>query len=114
MVQKYRFGKERVGVTEINGGNWRKRVCLKKTVVTTHRRKEDEVGTLLLDNDKSNLIVNYLFIKLVFVLKLSGLNGYLKDYLNSRINKLPRKYKYKFSIRRCRFIKDFSLLFFLI
>ena len=83
-------------------------------MVTTHRRKEEEVGTLLLDNDKSNLIVNYLFIKLVFVLKLSGLNGYLKDYLNSRINKLPRKYKYKFSIRRCRFIKDFSLLSFLI
>ena len=83
-------------------------------MVTTHRRKEEEVGTLLLDNDKNNLIVNYLFIKLVFVLKLSGLNGYLKDYLKSRINKLPRKNKYKFSIRRCRFIKDFSLLFFLI
>ena len=72
------------------------------------------MGTLLLDNDKSNLIVNYLFIKLVFVLKLSGLNGYLKDYLKARINKLPRKNKYKFSIRRCRFIKDISVLPFLI
>ena len=68
----------------------------------------------MLGNDKNNLVVNYLFIKLVFVLKLSGINGYLKGYLKSRINKLPRKNKYKFSIRRCRFIKDFSLLFFLI
>ena len=45
----------------------------------------------MLGNDKSNVIVNYLFIKLVFVLKLLGLNGYLKGYLKSRINKLPRK-----------------------
>ena len=50
-----------------------------------------EVGTLLLGNDKNNVIVNYLFIKLFFVLKLSGLNYYLKGYLESRINKLPRK-----------------------
>ena len=42
-------------------------------------------------NDKNNVIVNYLFIKLVFVLKLLGLNGYLKGYLKSRINKLLRK-----------------------
>ena len=40
-------------------------------------RKEEEVGTILLGNDKNNAIVNYLFIKLVFVLKLSRPNGYL-------------------------------------
>ena len=49
-----------------------------------------EVGTLLLDNDKNSVIVNY---KLSFVLKLSGLNGYLKDYLKSKINKIPEKNK---------------------
>ena len=45
----------------------------------------------MLDNDKNIVIVNYSFFKLFFVLKLSGLNGYLKGYLKSRINKLPRK-----------------------
>ena len=40
----------------------------------------------MLGNDKNNVIVNYLFIKLVFMLKLSGLNVYLKGYLKSRIN----------------------------
>ena len=80
-------------------------------MVTTQGRKEDEVGTILLGNDKNNVIVNYLF-KLVFVLKFSELNGYLLGYLKSRINKLPRKTKYEFSIRRCRFIKDISVLFF--
>ena len=61
-------------------------------------------------NDKNNVVVNYLVIKLVFVLKLSGLNGYLK----SRINKLLKKNKYQFSVRRCRFIiKDISLLSYL-
>ena len=54
----------------------------------------------MLGNDKNNVIVNYLFIRLVFVLKLSGLNGYLKGYLKSRINKLLRKNQYKFSVRR--------------
>ena len=43
----------------------------------------------MLGNDKNNIVFNYLSIKLVFVLKLFGLNGYLKDYLKSRINKLP-------------------------
>ena len=66
----------------------------------------------MLGNDKSNVIVNYLFIKLVFVLKLLGLNGYLKGYQKSRKNKLPRKSKYKFPVRRCRLIKDISLLSF--
>ena len=80
-------------------------------MVTTQGRKEDEVGTILLGNDKNNVIVNYLF-KLVFVLKFSELNGYLLGYLKSRIKKLPRKTKYEFSIRRCRFIKDISVLFF--
>ena len=66
----------------------------------------------MLGNDKHNVIVNYLFTKLVFVLKLSGLNGYLKGYLKSRINKSPRKKKYKFSVSGCRFIKDVSFIFF--
>ena len=47
----------------------------------------------MLGNDKNNVLVSYLFIKLAFVLKLLGLNGYLKGYLKSRINKLPRKDK---------------------
>ena len=68
----------------------------------------------MLGNDKNNVTVNYLFMKLVFVLKRLGLNGYVKGYLKSTINKLPRKNKYKFSVRRCRFIKDISLLSFLI
>ena len=50
----------------------------------------------MLGNEKNNVTVNYLFIKLVFVLKLSGLNGYLKGYLKSRINKLPRKININF------------------
>ena len=45
-----------------------------------------ELGTLFLVNDKNNVIVN-LFIKLFFVLKLSGLNDYLTGYLKSTINK---------------------------
>ena len=60
-----------------------------------------EVGTLLLGNDKNNVIVNYLFIKLVFLLKLLGLNGYLKGYLKSRINKLRLRFALK--------IKDLSV-----
>ena len=68
MVQKYRFGKERY-IKQINdihelqkitakfGG---KRSCLKESGVTTQERKEVEVGTLLLGNDKNNVIVNYL------------------------------------------------------
>ena len=36
----------------------------KESGVTTQGRKEEEVGTLLLGNDKNNVIVNYLFIKL--------------------------------------------------
>ena len=49
----------------------------------------------MLGNDKNNVIVNYLFIRLVFVLKLSGLNGYLKGYLKSRINKLRLRFALK-------------------
>ena len=41
-----------------------KRLYLKESGVTTQGRKEVEVGTLLLGNDKNNVIVNYLFIKL--------------------------------------------------
>ena len=65
----------------------------------------------MLGNDKNNVFVNYLFTKLVFVLKLSGLNG-LKGYLKPRINKVWRKNKYKFSVRKYRFIKDISLISF--
>ena len=43
----------------------RKRSCLKKSGVITQGRKEDEVATLLLSNDKKNVIVNYLFIKFI-------------------------------------------------
>ena len=88
-------------MTENNGGVRQKKVVSKESGVTTQGRKEEEIGTLLLVSDKNNVIVNYLFIKLVFMLNLLGQNGYLK----SRINKLLRKNKYKFSIRRCRFIK---------
>ena len=37
-----------------------KRSCLKKSGVTTKERKKEELGTLLLGNDKNNVIVNYL------------------------------------------------------
>ena len=74
-------------MTENNGRVWRKKVISKKNQGLQHGRKEEEVGTLLQGNDKNNIFVSYLFIKLVFVLKLLGLKGYLK----SRINKLPRK-----------------------
>ena len=36
----------------------------KESGVTTKGRNEEEVGTLLLGNDKNNIIVNYLFIEL--------------------------------------------------
>ena len=71
MVQKYRFGKERY-IKEINDiWEWQKimvkfggkRSCLKR-IGLQHGRKKEEVGTLLLGNDKNNVIVNYLFIKL--------------------------------------------------
>ena len=71
-VQKYRFGKERY-IKQINEiWEWqkimmefgRKKSCLKESAVKTQGRKEVEVGTLLLGNDKNNVIVNYLFIKL--------------------------------------------------
>ena len=41
-----------------------KRSCLKESGVTAQGRKEVKVGTLLLGNDKNNVNVNYLFIKL--------------------------------------------------
>ena len=43
------------------GGN---RSCLKRIRGYNTGRKEEEVGTLLLGNDKNNVIVNYVFIKL--------------------------------------------------
>ena len=54
-----------------------------------------KIGALLLGNDKNDVIANHLFIKLFFVLKLSELNDYLKGYLKSSINKLPKKNKYR-------------------
>ena len=90
MVQKYRFGKERY-IKQINniwewqkitgepGGKWS---CLKSIRDT----REERGGS----NGKSNVIVNNPR-KLFFVFKLSGLNGYLKGYLMSMINKLPKK-----------------------
>ena len=56
MVQKYRQK-----ITAEFGG---KRSCLKESGVITLERKEVEVGSHLLSNDKNNVIVNYLFIKL--------------------------------------------------
>ena len=44
-------------MTENNSGE---RSRLKESGVTTQGRKEEEVGTLLLGNDKNNVIVNYL------------------------------------------------------
>ena len=68
----------------------------KESGFATQGRKEVEVGTLLLGNDKNNVIVNYLFIKLFFVLKLSGLNDYLKSYLKSRIKNYQEKININF------------------
>ena len=59
----------------------------------------------MLGNDKNSVIVNYLFMKLVFVLKLSGLNGYLKGSLKSRINKLPRKININFLLEDAHSLK---------
>ena len=47
-------------MTENNGGVWQKKVMSEKSGVITQGRKEMEVGTLLLGNDKNNVIVNYL------------------------------------------------------
>ena len=71
----------------------RKRSCLEIIKAMAQGRKEEEIGTLLLGNDENNVFVNYL-LSYFFVLKLLGLNGYLKGYLKSRINKLPKKNKY--------------------
>ena len=66
-------------MTEINGGvRWKKVMSIKNQGLQ-HRRKEEEVDTLLLGNDKNNVVVNYL------------LSFYLKGYLKSGIDELPRK-----------------------
>ena len=41
-----------------------KRSCLKRISSYNTGRKEEEVGTLLLGNDKNNVIANYLLITL--------------------------------------------------
>ena len=51
-------------MTENNGGHRRKKTCLKRIRGCKTGGKEEEIGTLLLDNDKNNVTVNYLFIKL--------------------------------------------------
>ena len=47
-------------MTENNSGVRWKKVMSKKNQGLQHGRKEVEVGTLLLGNDKDNVIVNYL------------------------------------------------------
>ena len=47
-------------MTENDGGLQQKKVMSKKNQGTRQGRKEEEVGTLLLGNDKNNVIVNYL------------------------------------------------------
>ena len=51
-------------MTENKGRVRQKKVMSKKNQGLQHGRKEEEVNTLLLGNDKNNVIVNYLFIKL--------------------------------------------------
>ena len=47
-------------MTENDSGVRREKVMSKKNQVLRHGRREMEVGTLLLGNDKNNVIVNYL------------------------------------------------------
>ena len=48
-------------MTENNGKvGWEKVMSRKESRITTQGKKEVEVGNLLLGNDKSNVIVNYL------------------------------------------------------
>ena len=48
-------------MTENDSGVLRKKVMSRKSQVLRHGRKEVEVGTLLLGNDKNNVIAKYLF-----------------------------------------------------
>ena len=64
----------------------------------------------MLGSDK-DVIVNYFFVKLVSVLKLLGLNGYLKGYLKSRINKLLKKIIINFLLANADLLK-ISFIFF--
>ena len=47
-------------MTENDSGFRQEKIMSKKNQVLRHGRKEVEVGTLLLGNDKNNVIVNYL------------------------------------------------------
>ena len=69
MVQKYRLGKERY-IKQINDiWEWQKitvelggkRSSLKRIRDYDTGEEEVEIGTLLLGNDKNNVIVNYLW-----------------------------------------------------
>ena len=51
-------------MTENNGGVRQKKVMSKKSQGLQHRGGKRRVGSLLLGNDRNNVIVNYLFIKL--------------------------------------------------
>ena len=51
-------------MTENNNGVQREKFMSKKNRVTTQGRKEEEVSTLCQVMIKTNVIVNYLFIKL--------------------------------------------------
>ena len=49
-----------MGVTENNSRVRQIKVMSKKNQMLQHGRKEEEVGTLFLGNDRNNAIVNYL------------------------------------------------------
>ena len=54
-------------MTENDSGVRREKVMSKKNQVLRHGRREMEVGTLLLGNDKNNVIVNYLLSYLLIL-----------------------------------------------
>ena len=49
-----------MGVKENNGRVWQKKAVSKKNQGLQHRGREEELGTLLLVNDKNNVVDNYL------------------------------------------------------
>ena len=54
-------------MTENDSGFRQEKIMSKKNQVLRHGRKEVEVGTLLLGNDKNNVIVNYLLSYLLIL-----------------------------------------------
>ena len=49
-----------MGVKENNSRVWQKKAVSKKNQGLQHRGREEELGTLLLGNDKNNVVDNYL------------------------------------------------------